>query len=291
MSTSFVQAESNWSRVNACSYPNQDTELVDRLLSKMTLEEKVGQIIQGDLDFMSPEDVRNFNIGSVLNGGNSSPNKNKYSSVDDWKNLSKAFFDASPVIDGVKIPVLWGTDAVHGHNNLIGATLFPHNIGLGATKNPELLKSIGEAIALEVLSTGVMWTFAPTIAVPQDLRWGRTYEGFSENPQLVSDLGAAMILGLQGEGTTLLDKHHVIATAKHFMGDGGTLDGVDQGNTVADESIMRDVHGFPYFAALDACSQTVMASFNSLNGEKLHGAKHLLTDILKTEMQLSLIHI
>ena len=169
------------------------------LINEMSIEEKVGQVIQGDLEFISQSDVKKYNIGSVLNGGNTSPYGKKFSSADDWKSLSKEFYDASIEIKGIKIPVLWGTDAVHGHNNLIGATLFPHNIGLGASRNYSLVKQIGQAIALEVLSTGVVWTFAPTIAVPQNDTWGRTYEGFSEDPNLVSALGEAFILGLQGE--------------------------------------------------------------------------------------------
>ena len=276
----------DWTRTNSCEYKNfNNADLVEQLIAGMTVEEKVGQVIQGDLDFISPEDVRKFKIGSVLNGGNTAPNGDKYSSVDDWKKLSKEFYDASPTYKGIKVPVLWGTDAVHGHNNVIGATLFPHNIGLGATRNEDLIRSIGEVIALEVLSTGVAWTFAPTIAVPQDDRWGRTYEGFSEDPILVSKLGKAFILGLQGEGETLLDNNHVIATAKHFMGDGGTFEGIDQGNTRISEIGLRELHGYPYFDALDACAQTVMASFNSWNGQKLHGYERLLTDILKKDMQ------
>ena len=276
----------DWTRTNSCEYKNfNNADLVEQLIAGMTVEEKVGQVIQGDLDFISPEDVRKFKIGSVLNGGNTAPNGDKYSSVDDWKKLSKEFYDASPTYKGIKVPVLWGTDAVHGHNNVIGATLFPHNIGLGATGNEDLIRSIGEVIALEVLSTGVAWTFAPTIAVPQDDRWGRTYEGFSEDPILVSKLGKAFILGLQGEGETLLDNNHVIATAKHFMGDGGTFEGIDQGNTRISEIGLRELHGYPYFDALDACAQTVMASFNSWNGQKLHGYERLLTDILKKDMQ------
>ena len=276
----------DWTRTNSCEYKNfNNADLVEQLIAGMTVEEKVGQVIQGDLDFISPEDVRKFKIGSVLNGGNTAPNGDKYSSVDDWKKLSKEFYDASPTYKGIKVPVLWGTDAVHGHNNVIGATLFPHNIGLGATGNEELIRSIGEVIALEVLSTGVAWTFAPTIAVPQDDRWGRTYEGFSEDPILVSKLGKAFVLGLQGEGGTLLDNNHVIATAKHFMGDGGTFEGIDQGNTRISEIGLRELHGYPYFDALDACAQTVMASFNSWNGQKLHGYERLLTDILKKDMQ------
>ena len=276
----------DWSRINTCEYDDSENEsLIRDLIGKMSIEQKVGQVIQGDLDFISPADVNKYYIGSVLNGGNTSPNGDKYSSVKDWKNLSKEFYDASLEIDGQKIPVLWGTDAVHGHNNIIGATLFPHNIGLGATGNATLVKQIGEAIALEVLSTGVVWTFAPTIAVPQDDRWGRTYEGFSEDPALVSTLGRAMILGLQGEGSNFLDGNHVAATAKHFMGDGGTLNGVDQGNTLISKEGLRNIHGQPYFQALDACAQTVMASFNSWNGSKLHGDKDLLTEILKNSMQ------
>ena len=276
----------DWTRTNSCEYKNfNNSDLIEQLIAGMTVEEKVGQVIQGDLDFISPEDVKKFKIGSVLNGGNTAPNGDKYSSVNDWKKLSKEFYDASPTYKGIKVPVLWGTDAVHGHNNVIGATLFPHNIGLGATGNEELIRSIGEVIALEVLSTGVAWTFAPTIAVPQDDRWGRTYEGFSEDPILVSKLGKAFVLGLQGEGETLLDNNHVIATAKHFMGDGGTFEGIDQGNTRISEIGLRELHGYPYFDALDACAQTVMASFNSWNGQKLHGYERLLTDILKKDMQ------
>ena len=276
----------DWTRTNTCEYKNFNNEdLIEQLIDGMTIEEKVGQVIQGDLDFISPQDVKKYKIGSVLNGGNTAPNGDKYSSVDDWKSLSKEFYDASPTYKGIKVPVLWGTDAVHGHNNVIGATLFPHNIGLGATGNIELMRRIGEAIALEVLSTGVAWTFAPTVAVPQDDRWGRTYEGFSEDPLLVSRLGKALVLGLQGEGDTLLDNNHVIATAKHFMGDGGTFEGIDQGNTRISEIGLRKLHGYPYFDALDACAQTVMASFNSWNGKKLHGYEELLTDILKQDMQ------
>ena len=281
-----IYGQVDWSRTNSCEYKHFDNEdLIEQLIDGMTIEEKVGQVIQGDLDFISPQDVKKFKIGSVLNGGNTAPNGDKYSSVDDWKSLSKEFYDASPTYKGIKVPVLWGTDAVHGHNNVIGATLFPHNIGLGASGNADLMRSIGKAIALEVLSTGVAWTFAPTVAVPQDDRWGRTYEGFSEDPLLVSKLGKAFVLGLQGEGDTLLDNNHVIATAKHFMGDGGTFEGIDQGNTRISEIGLRDLHGYPYFDALDACAQTVMASFNSWNGKKLHGYKELLTDILKKDMQ------
>jgi len=273
----------DWNRVNACSFEPND--LVVQLVAKMSVEEKVGQILQPDLDFVTFEDIKKYHLGSVLNGGNTAPYRNNDATPEDWKRYAKELYDNSPVIDGVRIPVLWGTDAVHGHSNIKGATLFPHNIGLGATHNPELMKEIGEAVALEVLSTGVVWTFAPTIAVPQNDSWGRTYEGFSEDPKLVSRLGKAMIEGLQGTGTNFLGPNHILATAKHFLGDGGTTDGVDRGNTELSEQSIRDIHGLPYFDALDGCVQSVMASFNSWNGVKMHSNKYMLTDILKGKMQ------
>ena len=273
----------DWSNDKYCSV-SVDTKFIDNLIQNMTLEQKVGQIIMPDIDEVTPEDARKYQLGTFLNGGGKFPNKNKNSSVEDWKKLSEEFYNASPVVNGVLIPILWGTDAVHGHNNVIGATIFPHNIGLGSTMNPDLIKSIGEAVAKEVLSTGIPWTFAPTIAVPQNDLWGRTYEGYSENPELVSLLGEAMILGLQGEGDSFLDDNHVLATAKHFLGDGGTKDGIDQGNTIISEQELRDIHGEPYFAAIGSCIQTVMASFNSWNGEKAHGSDYLLQNILREQM-------
>ena len=178
--------------------------------------------------------------------------------------------------DAPTIPVLWGTDAVHGHNNVRGATLFPHNIGLGATRNPALLREIGRATARELAVTGLFWTFAPTLAVPQNLRWGRSYEGFSEAPEVVATLGSALVAGLESEG--------VRATAKHFIGDGGTHEGKDQGDTRVTEAALAKTHGAGYPGALAAGAQTVMASFNSWNGEKLHGHAYLLTEILKRRL-------
>jgi len=273
----------DWSNDKYCSV-SVDTKFIDNLIQNMTLEQKIGQIIMPDIDEVTPEDARKYQLGTFLNGGGKFPNKNKNSSVEDWKKLSEEFYNASPVVNGVLIPILWGTDAVHGHNNVIGATIFPHNIGLGSTMNPDLIKKIGEAVAKEVLSTGIPWTFAPTIAVPQNDLWGRTYEGYSENPELVSMLGEAMIIGLQGEGDSFLDDNHVLATAKHFLGDGGTKDGIDQGNTIINEHKLRDIHGEPYFAAIGSCIQTVMASFNSWNGEKAHGSDYLLQNILREQM-------
>ena len=273
----------DWSNEKLCLV-SVDDEFINSLVQKMTLEQKVGQIIMPDIDEVNAQDAKKYQLGTFLNGGGKFPNKNKNSSVEDWKELSRDFYNSSPIVDGVVIPILWGTDAVHGHNNVIGATIFPHNIGLGSTMNPDLIKKIGGAVAREVLSTGIPWTFAPTIAVPQNDLWGRTYEGYSENPELVSILGEAMILGLQGEGEEFLDKNHVLATAKHFLGDGGTKNGIDQGNTVLSEQELRDIHGLPYFAAIGSCIQSVMASFNSWNGEKAHGSDYLLKDILRDQM-------
>ena len=273
----------DWSNVNACSVPI-DNYLVSNLIKNMTLEQKVGQIIMPDIDEVTPAEAKAYQLGTFLNGGGKFPNKNKNSSINDWKELSKAYYDASPIVDGIVVPILWGTDAVHGHNNVIGATIFPHNIGLGSTMNPDLVESIGGAVAKEVLSTGIPWTFAPTIAVPQNDLWGRTYEGYSEDPELVSLLGKAMIDGLQGQGDEFLDDNHVLATAKHFLGDGGTKDGVDQGNTIISEQKLKDIHGRPYFDAINSCIQAVMASFNSWNGEKAHGSDYLLNNILRDQM-------
>ena len=237
---------------------NEDKIFINSIINKMTVEDKVGQIVQGDLDFVTPRDLERYRLGSVLNGGNTSPNKNQYASADEWKELSKAFYEASPSVGGVKIPFIWGTDAVHGHNNLIGATIFPHNIGLGATRNPELMKQIGSAVALEVLSTGVVWTFAPALSVPRNDRWGRTYEGFAEDPELVGQLGSAFVKGLQGEGDEFLDENHILATSKHFAGDGGTFDGIDQGDVRLSKEEFYSLHVSPYIPAIDACTQTIM---------------------------------
>ena len=280
----YLSAEINWSDPNECKLPDHSI-FVNKIISNMTLEQKVGQIIMPEINSITPEEAKNFFLGTILNGGGGYPNQIKNSSIQDWKNLSKSYYEASPEVNGIKIPILWGTDAVHGHNNVIGATIFPHNIALGATRNEKLIKKIGSAVAKEVSSTGIVWTFAPTIAVPQNDLWGRTYEGYSENPDLVTQLGKNFILGLQGEGEDFLAKDFVLATAKHFLGDGGTKDGIDQGDTIVDEITLKNVHGMPYYAAIDSCAITIMASFNSWNGLKAHGNEYLLTDVLKNQME------
>lgn len=263
-------------------------QAVAELLSKMTLAEKVGQIMQPELRNVTPEEVVQYHLGSILNGGGAFPNNDKYASVEDWVALADAYYHASMDTSdgGQAIPVIWGTDAVHGHNNVIGATLFPHNIALGATHNPELIKQIGAATAKEVAVTGIDWAFAPTVAAVRNDRWGRTYEGYSEDPEVIKAFAGKMIEGLQGEGnsTDLLDDTHVVATVKHFIGDGGTQNGIDRGDNIDTEQQLFDVHGQGYVTALAAGAQTVMASFNSWHSQKLHGHQYLLTDVLKGRM-------
>ncbi|MDA8786883.1 putative glycoside hydrolase [Porticoccaceae bacterium] len=259
-------------------------EKIQSILQDMTLEQKVGQMIQGEIKWVSPQDVTKYHLGSVLNGGGSFPNKNKGSSVNDWLQLADSYYYAS--LDrsggGAGIPLVWGTDAVHGHNNVIGATLFPHNIGLGVANDPALMKKIGEITAREVAVTGIDWIFAPTVAVVKDYRWGRTYEGYSNESPIVRSYAGEIVLGMQGEpGELRTNSEKVIGTAKHFIGDGGTYKGVDQGNTVLDLEQLLEEHGQGYYTAIDADVLTVMASFNSWNGLKLHGHKELLTDVLK----------
>jgi len=282
--SSLIYSEVNWEREQICPLP--DPTFVNNLMKTMSIEEKVGQVIQADLDFIKPSDLRDYPIGSVLNGGNTSPRGELRASPAEWKSLAQEFYEESKKT-GASIPVLWGTDAVHGHSNVFGATIFPHNIGIGAAANPQLVEDIGAAVAEEVLATGLFWTFAPTVTIPQNFRWGRTYEGYSEDPVLVSKLGSAFIEGLQGTKKEFLNDTKILGTAKHFLGDGGTYLGIDQGDTRANEENMRVIHGEPYFASLNSCVRVVMASFNSWNGSKVHGNKYLLTEVLKEKMNFT----
>lgn len=261
---------------------------IDDLIARMTLEEKVGQILQGEIQTIQPGDIRQYHLGSVLNGGGSVPYRKENPTTEDWVTLADSFYDESMDTSdgGVAIPVIWGTDAVHGHNNARGATIFPHNIGLGATRNPQLIREIGEATAEEVRATGIDWIFAPTLAVAQNDRWGRTYESYSEAPALVAEYALAMVYGLQGKpGSNFLAPDRAVATAKHFLGDGGTDGGDDQGNAKISEAELVSIHNAGYPPAIAAGVQTVMASFNSWNGEKMHGNPMLLTGALKEKMQ------
>lgn len=258
---------------------------VSEIMAKMTLRQKLGQVIQADTNSVTPQEVKQYRLGSVLSGGNSAPGVKPYAGAAAWLEAADAYFEASIDPEGVEIaiPLIWGIDAVHGHANLTGATVFPHNIGLGAAKDPDLIERIMEVTASELIVSGHDWTFAPTLAVPRDDRWGRTYEGFSEDPAIVASYGDRIVWGLQGRPGTdgFFDAGSVISTAKHFVGDGGTTNGVDQGDTAISEAELRDIHSAGYFPAIEAGAGSVMASFNSWNGVKMHGYDAMLTDVLK----------
>jgi len=269
----------------------KDPELeqkVEEILAQMSLEEKVGQMIQPEIRHVTPQDIKDYHIGSVLNGGGSVPNGNRYCAASDWVSMADGFYHASmDDSDGkVCVPIIWGTDAVHGVGNLVGATIFPHNIALGAAGNAELIKKIGQVTAREIAVTGLDWDFSPTVAVVRDDRWGRTYESYSEDPEIVRLYSGKMVEGLQGDANTdaFLDEYHVISTAKHFLGDGGTVNGIDRGDNQDDETVLRDIHAAGYMSAIEAGVQTVMASFNSWHGERMHGHEYLLTDVLKDQL-------
>lgn len=250
-----------------------------KLLAQMTLREKIGQMVQADSGALkSPRDVAKYQLGSVLSGGNSNPPKGNSPLA--WAEFVAGFKQAA-LQTRLRIPLLYGIDAVHGHNNVTGAVIFPHNIGLGATRDPRLVEKAARVTAAEITATGMNWDFAPCIAVVRDERWGRTYESFGESPALVEEMGAAYVRGLQG---ARLGPDSVLACAKHFVGDGGTFGGKDQGDTRVDEAELRAIHLRPYRDAIKAGAGSIMVSYNSWNGSKLHGHRRLLTDVLKGEM-------
>ncbi|OOG44313.1 1,4-beta-D-glucan glucohydrolase [Rhodanobacter sp. C06] len=261
---------------------------VHALMAKMSVRDKVGQLIQADIASITPEQMREYHLGSILAGGNSKPGGGRFATVAQWKALADAFYRAAMDTAGghAAIPPLFGIDAVHGNNGTLGATLFPQNSALGNARDPGLIREIGAATAAEVRATGFNWSFAPTLAVPQDLRWGRAYEGYSQDPRVVASYAGAIVEGLQGTPGTrdFLDDAHTIASAKHFLADGGTKDGKDQGDAEIDEHTLIAVHAAGYPPAIDAGVQTVMASFSSWNGVKMLGNKGLLTDVLKRRM-------
>ena len=261
---------------------------IDALMAQMRLEDKIGQLVQADIASVTPEDMRRYRLGSILAGGNSDPGGRYDAAPADWLALADAFHAAAMDTrdGGVAIPPLFGIDAVHGNSNVVGATLFPHNIGLGAARNPQLLRRIGEITALETRVAGMDWAFAPTLAVPQDDRWGRTYEGYAEDPALVAEYATEMVEGLQGRvgDADFLGPSRVIASAKHFVGDGGTDNGKDQGDTRTTPEELARVHGAGYPPSITAGVQTVMASFNSIHGEKMHGHRMMLTGVLRNRL-------
>ena len=258
-------------------------EFISGLISRMTVEEKVGQLIQADIASIRPEDLLTWPIGSILAGGNSSPGGDERAPAQAWVDLARAFREANAARPGTSVPLIYGIDAVHGHNNVVGATIFPHNIGLGAARDPDLIRRIGEVTALEVAVTGADWTFGPTLAVPRDDRWGRTYEGFGEDPEIAQSYAGPLTLGLQGpiEPGRPLQPGRIAGSAKHFLADGGTAEGRDQGDFIGTEQELIDIHLSGYPQAIDAGVLSVMASFSSWNGVKHSGNHSILTDVLR----------
>ncbi|OCH18914.1 1,4-beta-D-glucan glucohydrolase [Aliivibrio sp. 1S165] len=294
-----------WPQIQS-AIPKRDyiEERVSDIVAQMTLGEKVGQMIMPEYRQITPEEAKLYKIGSVLNGGGGWPNENKHASAMDWALQSDQYWialDEAYAGRGFKVPFLWATDAVHGNNNVYGATLFPHNIGLGAANNPELLFEIGRVTAKEVAATGLDLTFAPTVATPRDYRWGRVYEGYSEIPDITYQYASAIVQGLQGNEKELRSETQVLSTVKHWLGDGGTYNGVDRGINYYTEDHLRNIHAMGYFSALEAGAQVVMTSFNSWQNNhkdksttateisndrfgKLHGSHYLITDVLKEKM-------
>jgi beta-glucosidase len=258
------------------------------LLAQLSLEEKIGQMIQADIASITPAEAQAYKLGSILAGGGAAPGNQVRTAPQAWLNLTDEFYRASLRTGGSHqaIPVIFGIDAVHGNAKLVGATIFPHNVGLGATHDVELIRRIGQATGEEVAVAGIDWTFAPTVAVARDVRWGRSYESYSEDPALVAAYAPAVVEGLQGARGTpqFLAPGHTLSSVKHFLGDGGTRDGRDQGDTRVSETELATVHGAGYAPAIDAGAMIVMASYNSWNGTKMHGNRHLLTEVLKEQM-------
>jgi beta-glucosidase len=251
----------------------------DALLAQMTLDEKIGQMTQTDLEALKDKSsVQRYFLGSVLSGGGHAPAEG------DAKGWLKSCDELNSwaLKTRLKIPLLYGIDAVHGHNNVDGAVIFPHNIGLGATRNPALVEKAAHVVREEVAGTGIRWAFDPCVAVARHEQWGRTYESFGESPDLVSEMGTAVIAGLQGR--QLSDPASILACAKHFLADGGTANGVDQGDAICDEEALRKVFLAPYVAAVKAGVGSIMVSYSSWNGTKMHRNKYLLTDVLKGEL-------
>ncbi len=276
-------------RAVAQTVPAADVDArAEAILAGMSLDQKIAQVIQPDTGSFTVADMARYRFGSYLSGGNSGPGNDERAPPERWLALADANWEAAmaPRADGRRpIPTMWAIDALHGHNNIVGATLFPHNIGLGATRDPALIRDIGAATAAEIAVTGIDWTFAPTLAVVRDVRWGRTYESYSQDPDVVASMAGAMVEGLQGTPGTpgFLGPDKVIATAKHFLGDGGT-GGKDQGDTVATDAELSQIHAAGYRPAVAAGVETVMASFSSVNGVKMHGSKRWLTGYLRGDL-------
>jgi beta-glucosidase len=267
--------------------PNAPIEdRIENLIEEMSLAEKIGQMTLIEKNSLLLADVGPFGIGGVLSGGGGVPEPN---TPEAWANMVNTFQEMA-LNSRLGIPIIYGVDAVHGHNNVKGATIFPHNIGLGAANDEDLMFRIGQITAKEMIATGIYWNYAPAVSIPQDIRWGRTYEGFSENNEIVTTLATAYLLGLQGDD--LSDPLTVLGTPKHYLGDGGTAWGtstnpgfsIDQGDTQLTEAQMRELHLVPYISAIENGAQSIMISFSSWNGEKMHGQAYWITEVLKGEL-------
>jgi beta-glucosidase len=276
---SIVGVMTSLSAFSQMNHDNFDGK-VAALLAQMTLDEKIGQMVQADLSCVPDRaDIQKYGLGSMLSGGDSKPATNN---PETWLATCNEL-QSWALKTRLKIPLLYGIDAVHGNNDVIGTTIFPHHIGMGATRNPKLVEQAEHVTAQEVAGTGIRWAFGPCIAVVQDERWGRTYESYGQDTELVSELGAAAVKGFQGDELSA-NPDSVLACAKHFIGDGGTTNGIDQGNTVCDEATLRKLYLPPYRAAVKAGVGSIMVSYSSWNGVKMHGNKYLLTDVLKGEL-------
>ena len=254
---------------------------VNDLLGQMTLDEKIGQMVQTERSYGNVNAIITQNyLGSILSGGGSVPGTTPQSWITMYNGMQTA-----AMATRLKIPIIYGIDAVHGNNNVYGATIFPHNIGMGCTRDSLLVTKCTSATAMEVRAIGLNWTFSPCIAVVRDIRWGRSYEGFGETPELQKMMAAAAVRGYQGD--SLGTPNHILACAKHFVGDGGTLNGVNQGNTILSEADLRRIHLPGYIKAIEAGVGSVMVSFSSWNGMYCHGNKYLITDVLKGELGFS----
>jgi beta-glucosidase len=278
-----------WPQAKSQGLIDPKTEaFVSQLMAKMTVEEKVGQMVQADIASIRPEDLRTYPLGSILAGGSSPPlDAPDRSPAPAWLATARAFNAVAnePHAGRTHIPLIFGIDAVHGNSNIVGATVFPHNIGLGAMHDPALMLKIGRATAEETAAAGIDWAFGPTLTVPQDERWGRAYEGYSEDPKVVASYAGPMVEGLQGPpGKGTIQQGNVAASAKHFLGDGGTIGGIDQGDADIPESELIRIHNGGYPAAIDAGAMTIMVSFSSWQGVKMTGNKSLLTDVVKGRM-------
>lgn len=302
-SVSMLPYFSDWPRVqNKYQSRSQEEKHIRAILGQMTLEEKVGQMIQPEMQQLTPEEAGRYKFGSALNGAGVWPSRNKHTSAKEWASTVDAYWvavDEAFQRRPFRIPFMWAVDAIHGNNNLFGATIFPHNIGLGAANDPRLIEQIGQATAREIAACGMDWTFAPTVAVPRDFRWGRHFEGYSDDPEIVYRYAGCMVRGLQGETSADQSVCRIVSSVKHWIGDGGTCCGIDRGITECSEEDLLNVHGMGYVSALAAGAYVVMVSFSSwkhfanydhapedgiVYNYKLHGSRYLIHDVLKQKM-------